>query len=212
MNEGVSRRSFLKTAGLSAAAASVGGAAQQALSQQPKPDAPKEAGQAVGPGPVKASLSINGKTHDVTVEPSDTLLETLRVQLGYTGCKEVCDRAACGACSVMVDGKLIASCMMLALDAVGTKITTVEGLAQNGKLDRVQECFVKHDGMQCGFCTPGLVMACKALLNEQPKPTLYEIKRGLSGNICRCGTYGNIFNAALEASGQEPLKDAATKP
>jgi aerobic-type carbon monoxide dehydrogenase small subunit (CoxS/CutS family) len=97
--------------------------------------------------------------------------------------------------------------MTLALDAVGTRITTVEGLAVDGRLDPVQESFVRHDGLQCGYCTPGLVMACRALLNDTPKPTLEQIKRGLSGNICRCGAYTNIFNAALEASGQPPITD-----
>ena len=107
----------------------------------------------------------------------------------------------------MVDGKLVASCMMLAVDAIGAEVTTVEGLANGDELDPVQEAFVKHDALQCGFCTPGLVMASRALLDENPKPTLDEIKAGLSGNICRCGTYNNIFNAVLEASGQKPMVD-----
>jgi aerobic-type carbon monoxide dehydrogenase small subunit (CoxS/CutS family) len=108
---------------------------------------------------------------------------------------------------VLVDGRLVNSCLMLALDAIGAEVTTVEGLATNGRLDPIQEAFVKHDALQCGYCTPGLVVACRALLNEHPRPTLDQIKRGLSGNICRCGTYTNIFNAVLEASGQSPIID-----
>jgi aerobic-type carbon monoxide dehydrogenase small subunit (CoxS/CutS family) len=141
------------------------------------------------------------------VEPATTLLEALRIQLGLTGSKEVCDRGACGACSVLMDGKIVNSCLTLAVDAVGTQLTTVEGLAKDGKLDPIQEAFVRHDAMQCGYCTPGFVVASRALLNAKPKPTLEEIKHYLSGNICRCGTYGNMFNAVLEASGQPVVMD-----
>jgi aerobic-type carbon monoxide dehydrogenase small subunit (CoxS/CutS family) len=131
------------------------------------------------------------------------------MQLNLTGSKEICDRGSCGGCSVLVDGKLINSCMMLALDAVGSEITTIEGLAKNGALDPVQESFIRHDALQCGYCTPGLVLAARALLDEKPQPTMDEIKHGLSGNICRCGTYTNIFNAVLEASGQPVPVDGA---
>jgi aerobic-type carbon monoxide dehydrogenase small subunit (CoxS/CutS family) len=106
-----------------------------------------------------------------------------------------------------VDGKLTASCMMLAVDAIGSEITTVEGLAEADRLDPVQESFVRHDALQCGYCTPGMIMAVKALLNENPKPTADEVKRGLSGNLCRCGTYTNVVNAVLDASGQAPIRD-----
>lgn len=208
MNDGVSRRSFIKTAGLSAAAASLAGMGEKALAAgAAAADDPK----VLGPDAVDVTLTVNGKVHKAKIDPGTTLLEALRLNCGHTGAKEVCDRASCGACSVLVDGKLITSCMMLALDAVGTKITTVEGLAQGDKLDPVQECFVKHDALQCGFCTPGLVVACRAMLNENPKPTLPQIKQDLAGNICRCGTYTNIFNAVLEASGQEPIKDSERK-
>jgi len=202
---GVSRRSFVKTVGASAAVASLSAAAEaRALGAAGRPPGgpPLQ-----GPGPVDITLTINGKPTQLKVEPASTLLEALRVHLNLTGSKEICDRGSCGGCSVLIDGKLMNSCMTLALDAVGAQITTIEGLAKGDKLDPVQEAFVRHDALQCGYCTPGLVMACRALLNETPKPTLDQIKHGLSGNICRCGTYTNIFNAALEASGQSPIMD-----
>lgn len=161
-----------------------------------------------GPGPVRVTLKVNGHALKTTIEPATTLLDALRVHLNLTGAKEICDRGSCGGCSVLVDGKLMVSCMMLAMDAVGTEITTVEGLANGDDLDPIQEAFIKHDALQCGFCTPGLLMASKALLNDNSKPSLDDIKAGLAGNICRCGTYTNIFNAVLEASGQKPLADS----
>lgn len=203
---GVSRRSFIKTVGVSAAVTSLSATAEaRATATLGEEVADGPATQ--GPDPVSVTLHINGKPANLTIEPATTLLEALRFHLNMTGSKEICDRGACGGCSVLVDGKLVNSCMMLALDAVGTEITTVEGLSRDGKLDPVQESFVRHDALQCGYCTPGLVMACRALLNEHPKPTIEQIRSGLSGNICRCGTYTNIFNAALEASGQEPIMD-----
>lgn len=209
MTDGVSRRSFIKTAGLSAAAASLSGVGERLHADDPPVgDGPLT----IGPEPADVALTVNGATIKLQLDPATTLLDALRVHCGLTGAKEVCDRASCGACSVLVDGKLITSCMMLAVDAVGTQVTTVEGLAHGDELDPLQTCFVKHDALQCGFCTPGFVVACRALLNENPKPTLTQIKKGLSGNICRCGTYSNIFNAVLEASGQEPVKDTAVLP
>ncbi|MBT8484335.1 MAG: (2Fe-2S)-binding protein [Phycisphaerales bacterium] len=199
---GVTRRSFMQTLGISAAATSALGGEREATAAVAD-DTP-----VLGPGPVPITLRINGKPHTRTVDPATTLLEALRVDLDLTGTKEVCDRGACGACSVLVDGRLTVSCMMLAIDAVGAEITTVEGLARGDTLDPVQESFVRHDALQCGFCTPGLVMASRALLDENPKPTLDQIKKGLSGNLCRCGTYTNVFNAVLEASGQTPIADA----
>lgn len=202
---GVSRRSFIKTLGVSAAATSVSTAIQQrAAAAQPEAEA---GDKLLGPGEVAVTLKINGRETPVKVEPATTLLEALRVKLDLTGSKEICDRGSCGGCSVLVNGQLVNSCLMLALDAVGAEITTVEGLAAGGKLDPIQEAFIKHDALQCGYCTPGLVVACRAVLNEHPKPTLEQIKHGLSGNICRCGTYTNIFNAVLEASGQSPIID-----
>ena len=197
----VSRRSFVQTLGVSAAAGALGGAAESASAQG------EASPPILGPDPVKITLRINGKAETATIEPATTLLEVLRIDLDHTGSKEVCDRGACGGCSVLVDGKLIDSCMMLAMDAVGAEVTTIEGLARGNDLDPIQESFIRHDALQCGFCTPGLIMASKALLNEHPKPTLDQIKSGLSGNICRCGTYTNAFNAVLEVSGQAPIED-----
>ncbi|MHC4768457.1 MAG: (2Fe-2S)-binding protein [Planctomycetota bacterium] len=190
-SNGFSRRRFLQTLGVSAATAPL---ARSADAQQRRRTG--TGGVAIlGPGPVNISLRINGKPYEATIDPATTLLDALR------------DRGACGGCSVLVDGKLTASCMMLAVDAIGSEITTVEGLAEGDRLDPVQESFVRHDALQCGYCTPGMIMAAKALLNENPRPTPQEIKRGLGGNLCRCGTYTNVVNAVLDASGQAPIRD-----
>jgi len=207
---GVSRRSFVQTLGLSAAAGAISQRAE-AAARAIERDAQQEgaATEVAGPGATEISLHVNGQEKKITIDPATTLLDALRMQLNLTGSKEICDRGSCGGCSVLIDGKLANSCMMLALDAVGSEITTIEGLATDGALDPVQESFIRHDALQCGYCTPGLVLAARALLNEKPKPTMDEIKHGLSGNICRCGTYTNIFNAVLEASGQPVPVDGA---
>lgn len=207
---GVSRRSFVQTLGLSAAAGVIADRAEGAARAIER-DARQEgsATDVAGPGVVEISLRVNGEEKKLSIDPARTLLDALRMQLNLTGSKEICDRGACGGCSVLVDGKLSNSCMMLALDAVGSEITTIEGLAKNGALDPIQESFIRHDALQCGYCTPGLVLASRALLNEKPRPTMEQIKQGLSGNICRCGTYTNIFNAVLEASGQPVPVDGA---
>jgi len=199
----VSRRSFVQTLGLSAVGASLAGAPDKAKAGPARPDEPV----VLGPGPAKLTLRVNGRDLSSEVEPATTLLDYLRIHHGLTGSKEICDRGACGGCSVLVDGVLVSSCMMLARDAEGNEVTTVEGLEKDGALHPVQEAFIRHDALQCGYCTPGLVMASVALLNSNPKPTIDEIKAGLAGNICRCGTYTNIFNAVLEASGQAPITD-----
>ncbi len=201
---GVSRRSFLQTLGVSAAASSLSVGVRDALAKEAPADGP----EMFGPGPKRVVLTVNAKEMPVTIEPSTTLLDALRMGLGLTGSKEICDRGSCGGCSVIIDGRLHVSCMMLATDAVGAKVQTIEGLSDGESLHPIQEAFVKHDALQCGFCTPGLVMACKSLLDATPKPSLSQIKKGLAGNICRCGTYTNIFNACLEVSGQPVLKDA----
>ncbi len=204
---GVSRRVFFKTVGSTAAVSSITAASQAAAEMAREADDPVR-----GPGPIEIRLTVNGEERAITVEPATTLLTALRFHLHLTGPKEICDRGACGGCSVLLDGKLVNACLLLAIDAEGRSVTTVEGLAKDGKLDPIQESFIRHDGLQCGYCTPGLVMASRALLNGNPKPDLPAIKRGLCGNICRCGTYTNIFNAVLEASGQEPLVDTAAAP
>src|SRR5688500_16161999 len=165
---GVSRRTFLRTAGIGAAATGVLGT-------------PREADAAVlGPGPVPLSLKINGAPRAVTVEPRVTLLRALRNHLDLTGAKEICDRGACGGCTVLLDGEPIASCLMLAADAVGHEITTVEGLGTPDKMSPVQAAFVEADALQCGFCTPGFVVASTALLRQNPSPTLEQVKDGLA--------------------------------
>lgn len=199
----VSRRSFIQTLGASAAAGALQAKAAGLLEEQ-RQDGPP----VMGPDPVAIELKVNGKAMPLTVEPATTLLEALRLHAGMTGTKEICDRGACGGCSVIIDGKLMISCMLLAVDVAGSEITTVEGLAKGDQLDPVQQAFVKHDALQCGYCTPGLVMASRSLLNDIPKPTIDQIKHWLSGNICRCGTYTNIFNAVLEASGQPVVSDS----
>jgi len=155
-------------------------------------------------GPARASITIevNGKQQRLSVEPRVTLLRALRNQLDLTGTKEVCNGGACGACSVLLDGQLVNSCMLLAVDAAGRKVTTIEGVSPAGKMNPLQEAFVKFDALQCGFCTPGMVMACKALLDANKSPDLHQIKRALCGNICRCGTYPRIFAAVQAVSKQ----------
>ncbi|MEO8457965.1 MAG: (2Fe-2S)-binding protein [Chloroflexota bacterium] len=141
------------------------------------------------------NLRLNGKPTEVAVEPSWTLLETVREALGYTGAKEGCGTGDCGACSMIVDGRLITSCLMLAPQADGREVTSIEGLAANGTLNPVQQAFIDTGGVQCGFCTPGMVMAATALLKANPKPTFEDIRNGLAGNLCRCTGYTKIFQA-----------------
>lgn len=203
---GVSRRSFIQTLGVSAAAGTIAREADSSAGSERQQDA--DAPEVLGPDPIELTFRVNGQELRTTIEPATTLLDALRLHLDLTGSKEVCDRGSCGGCSILVDGRLIASCMMLAIDATDSEITTIEGLASGGQLDPIQESFIRHDALQCGFCTPGLIMASKALLNENPSPSLEEIKRGLAGNLCRCGTYTNVFNAVLDASGQPPLSDS----
>jgi aerobic-type carbon monoxide dehydrogenase small subunit (CoxS/CutS family) len=193
----VDRRTFLKGLGTSAVVV----ASAQAKAAADEID--KAAGPGPqGPGAVPVTLTINGTKKDFSLEPRVTLLDALRNYGPLTGTKEVCDRATCGACSVLVDGKLIYSCTKLAIDAQGHEITTIEGLAKDGKLTPVQEAFIECDALMCGFCTPGFVLATTALLAENPKPSEEQVRHACSGNICRCGTYPHILKAALKASGQ----------
>ncbi len=153
-----------------------------------------------GPGKTGIKLTVNGQTYAIDVEPRRTLLDALRVDLGLTGTKKACDMGECGACTVIIDGKTAYSCLVLALDCVGRQITTIEGLAQGPKLHPVQKAFIEHDAFQCGFCTPGQIMAVKALLDRDPNPTDEEIRMAISGNLCRCGAYLQIFQAAKAAA------------
>jgi aerobic-type carbon monoxide dehydrogenase small subunit (CoxS/CutS family) len=145
-------------------------------------------------------LRVNGADYRLTVEPRRTLLDALRVDLALTGTKKVCDMGDCGACTVLLDGRAVYSCLVLAVDCVGRTVETVEGLAQGDQLDPVQRAFVEADALQCGFCTPGQVMSIRALLNETPNPTDQQIERAVSGNLCRCGAYQNILKAGRRAA------------
>jgi xanthine dehydrogenase YagT iron-sulfur-binding subunit len=155
---------------------------------------------AMGPAPVKLQLDVNGAMMTTNVEPRVTLLDALRSYLDVTGCKRVCDRGTCGACTVILNGKTVYSCTVLAIDAQGKDIQTIEGIATPGKLHPVSQAFWDNDGQQCGYCTPGFVMACKGFLDENPNPTLQEVEHGLGGNLCRCGTYVGVRKAALDAA------------
>ncbi|MDZ7608559.1 MAG: (2Fe-2S)-binding protein [Cyclobacteriaceae bacterium] len=153
-----------------------------------------------GPDAATIRLNVNGKNQSLSVEPRTTLAAALRDHLKLTGTKVVCDRGACSACTVWVDGKPMNSCLMLAVEAVGKKITTIEGLATESSLHPVQQAFIDHDASQCGFCTPGMIMTATHLLQNNPKPSLDEVKIALRGNLCRCGTQPNVFKATLAAA------------
>jgi xanthine dehydrogenase YagT iron-sulfur-binding subunit len=188
----LSRRSFLKVSGISLSVPLVMG--HRVI---------KVAGAEVkmyGPGKVPLALTVNGKKYSAEVEPRVTLLEALRGELDLTGSKRVCDRGTCGACTVIVEGKPAYSCSILAIEAQGKTVTTVEGLMQGDKLHPVQQAFIDNDAQQCGFCTPGFVVACKAFLDKNPNPTPEQVRHGLGGNICRCGTYVGVRAAVLQAA------------
>jgi xanthine dehydrogenase YagT iron-sulfur-binding subunit len=154
----------------------------------------------MGPAAVAISLTINGKPMKLTVEPRVTLLDALRNQLDMTGAKRVCDRSTCGACTVIMGGKVVYACTVLAIDAQGKNIQTIEGIATGARMHPVSAAFVNHDAQQCGYCTPGFVMAAKGFLDRNPNPTAEQIDRGLSGNLCRCGTYVGVRKAVAEAA------------
>jgi xanthine dehydrogenase YagT iron-sulfur-binding subunit len=187
---GVSRRGFFTAVGAGAIGAATLGRTQAATGA---PAA--EAGE-----PTKVKLRINGRTHTVLAEPRWTLLFVLREKLGLTGTKVGCERGECGACTVLFDGTPRYACMMLALEAEGHEIITLEGLMNGEELGPVQSAFLQEDAFQCGYCTPGQIMAAEGLLRTTPEPTLEEIRAGMSGNLCRCGTYAHIFKAVKKAS------------
>lgn len=145
-------------------------------------------------------LNVNGKAYDVLIKNKWTLADVLRDELGLTGTKKGCDEGECGACTVLMDGKPVRSCLSLAIDVRGRKITTIEGIGRNGKLDPVQEAFIEQGAIQCGFCTPGMILSAKALLDTVPHPNEDQVKTAVNGNLCRCTGYVRIIRAVLAAS------------
>jgi aerobic-type carbon monoxide dehydrogenase small subunit (CoxS/CutS family) len=190
----VTRRDFLRGAGVA-----VSGSLVATETARAKPTA-GAATPILGPGKVPITLRINGKPHKLELEPRVTLLDALRNHLELTGAKKVCDRGTCGACTVEMDGQPVYACSVLAVEAQGRSIQTIEGLAASGKLHPVSAAFVDHDAQQCGFCTPGFVMAVKSFLDRHPNPTVEDVEKGLGGNLCRCGTYVGIRQAVLQAA------------
>ncbi len=156
--------------------------------------------RSLGPGAVDVAFDVNGMRTGVHVPPHRTLLDALREDLGLLGAKKVCDEGTCGACTVLVEGRPVYACMTLAVACEGRSVETVEGLTRDGQLDPVQEAFIAHDALQCGFCTPGQVMSVVALLRENAAPSAEDVTRAVAGNLCRCGAYPNIVAAALSAA------------
>ncbi|WP_206808728.1 (2Fe-2S)-binding protein [Paradesulfitobacterium ferrireducens] len=149
---------------------------------------------------MKLEFKVNGKTYELDVDPESRLLDVLREELGLTGAKEGCGEGECGACTVIMDGLAVNSCLVLAAQARGKEILTVEGLAENGELDRLQQAFIDNGAIQCGYCTPGMLMSAKALFLRNPHPSETEIRTALAGNLCRCTGYVNIINAVKDAA------------
>src|ERR1019366_2629783 len=189
----VSRRSFLAGAGVTAG----GAVLETSLSMsRARAEINTEPG-AVGPGAVPLTLRINGTVRTVAVAPHTMLAEVLRGPLDLTGTKIGCDRGACSACTVWLDGAPVASCMLLAVDVGARAVTTIEGLARGDTLHPVQEAFIAHDALQCGYCTPGMIMSCASLLERVPNPTADDVLSAIDGHLCRCGTYPHIVEAVL---------------
>lgn len=197
-NKRISRRKFLEGAGGVIASASLPGALAACSKPEPS-DAASALQSSTTSNTVEVTLKVNGQNHKLQLQPRVTLLDALRERLQKTGTKKVCDRGNCGACTVWIDNKPVYSCLMLAVDAQGHEITTVEGMAVNGKISPVQSAFVEKDALMCGFCTPGFVMSVAAALKANPNATKEQIKEACRGNICRCGTFNRVFEAALAA-------------
>ncbi|MCW8849871.1 MAG: (2Fe-2S)-binding protein [Melioribacteraceae bacterium] len=193
-----SRRSFLKGVGITTAGAAV--LRGESLAKQLETAGILQPVNIISPKGTKISLTVNGTSHKLFVEPRTTLAEALRINLGMTGTKIGCDRGACSACTVLLDGQPVNSCMTLALDAVGLPIETIEGLAVDDNLHPIQKSFIEHDAYQCGFCTSGMIMSCKALLEDKTNPSELEIKEAVAGNLCRCGTHIHVVQAVKAVS------------
>ena len=194
--KGISRRGFLKGAGLT----TVGTVAlQTGVLGGARPEETLDQ-QSIGPDAALIKLKVNGKIVPLAVEPRTTLASALRDHLKLTGTKVVCDRGACSACTVWIDGKPVNSCLTLAVEVTENEITTIEGIGTVDNLHPVQQAFIDHDASQCGFCTPGMIMTAAHLLKHNSKPNLEEVKVALRGNLCRCGTHPNVFEATMAAS------------
>lgn len=192
---GISRRSFLKGAGLTSLGLALASGGPLTSSVEGKGTSRK----VLGPGSFPIHLQVNGKKYQVQVEPQHTLAEVLREKLHLTGTKIACNRGACGSCTVILGNKTVPSCMTLAIDGQNLPIQTIEGLGGE-ELHPLQQSFIDHDGFQCGFCTSGMIMSCKNLLDHNPKPSLEETKEAVRGNLCRCGAYPNIFESVMALS------------
>ena len=195
----LSRRGFLKGGVVTAAGAAIGDAALESFAQEQKPGGAGGA-KVIGPGVTSVKLNINGKDRTLEIEQRTTLADALRDRADLTGTKVVCDRGSCSACTVFLNDVPVLSCLSLAIDAQGKKIRTIEGIADGEKLHPVQEQFIQHDAMQCGFCTPGMIMSCVALVEQNRNATLDDVKQATCGNLCRCGTYTKVFDATLAAA------------
>lgn len=203
MDDQISRRNFLRGVGVSAIAGAAAKARAAAQSVESFDDQ-----KPLGPEPVELVLEINGSSRAIEVEPRVTLLDVLRDRFQLTGTKEVCDRATCGACTVLVNGQPTYACMKLAVEMPGQQITTIEGIGSPDNLTPLQRAFIECDAMMCGYCTPGFIMSLTALFRSSPNPTLTEIKKACSGNLCRCGSYAHLFRAAERAknAGKEGVR------
>ena len=191
----VSRRGFLRGAGVAAA-----GAAIVEGNLLGKGEAAAQKAAIVGPEKVPVTLRVNGVNRQVQIEPRTTLADALLFELNLTGTKVVCNRGSCSACTVWLDNTPVCSCMTMALDVGNRNVTTIEGLAQGDRLHPVQEAFIAYDAAMCGYCTPGMVMSCAALLRDNPNPSEDDVRTATSGNLCRCGTYPKVFEATLAAA------------
>lgn len=191
----LSRRGFLKGAGITAASTVIASSGVLGLKGQSFPTDKK-----LGPNTVTISMKVNGKMRKLSIEPRTTLADALRIELQLTGTKVGCNRGSCSGCTVWIDGVPTLSCMTLAVEVGNREVTTIEGLAKNGKLHPVQEAFIEHDASQCGFCTSGMIMSAAHLVENNPNPTLEDVKSATRGNFCRCGTHPNVFDATLDAA------------
>jgi xanthine dehydrogenase YagT iron-sulfur-binding subunit len=193
---GLGRRSFLKGSGLAAATATIAGAASAEVAH-----AQEKTTATAGPDAVPITLKVDGKELTTSVEPRVTLLDALRDYMSVTAAKRVCDRGTCGACTVLIDGQSVYACSVLAIESQDKAITTARGLMQGEDLHPIHASFWEKDASQCGFCTPGFVTACAAVLQKNPKATFEDLKRSVDGNICRCGTYEQMFQAFEKLAG-----------